>query len=216
MCLDAVCVSQAVQTAGSSSCSPSRARGSWSGPRQRKPLTTCSSLGVLTGACKHSARSPRATSAAGYLWLFFAWVVWGESLPDANDTKPMVVERVYELEGVVSSLGLAVVSSVAAYVVGSIVIDVQRIVGLFGKGLAVVVLPASTVTTFRGQYERHQLDLAKTMLLDESEALHADVDRPDTEATFRMALWPPLAALIIYAAIELNPLFLLALVLPLV
>jgi hypothetical protein len=38
-------------------------------------------------------------------------------------------------------------------------------------------------------------DLLKTRVLDVSDALHAEIDRPDAETTFRMATWPPLAAL---------------------
>jgi hypothetical protein len=74
-------------------------------------------------------RELRAPLAAGYLWLLFAWLVWGDKLPNKSAEKPDPLDRLYRLEPVVSSIGLAVVASVAAYVVGSIVIDVQTWIG---------------------------------------------------------------------------------------
>jgi hypothetical protein len=78
-------------------------------------------------------RELRAPLAAGYLWLVFAWIVWGDELPskseEEEDFKRTPLDRFFELEPIVSSIGLAVVASVAAYVLGSIVIDVQTVIG---------------------------------------------------------------------------------------
>jgi hypothetical protein len=79
-------------------------------------------------------RELRAPLAAGYLWLLFAWLVWGDELSQAKsaetaDKARTPLDRFFELEPVISSIGLAVVASVAAYIVGSIVIDVQTGIG---------------------------------------------------------------------------------------
>lgn len=67
-------------------------------------------------------RELRAPLAAGYLWLLFAWLVWGDELPTSKEVRSdPALDRLYELEPVISSIGLAVVASVAAYMVGSIV-----------------------------------------------------------------------------------------------
>jgi hypothetical protein len=70
-------------------------------------------------------RELRAPLAAGYLWLVTAWLVLGDKLPTAMEVKPAPLDRLYRLEPVLSDVGLAVVASVVAYVVGSIAIDVQ-------------------------------------------------------------------------------------------
>jgi hypothetical protein len=57
-------------------------------------------------------------------------------------------------------------------------------------------------------------ELLKTRLIDASESLHSELDRPDAEATFRMALWPPLTTLIVYLALEVSPWWWFALVVP--
>ena len=74
-------------------------------------------------------RELRAPLAAGYLWLLLGWMALGHKLPTSTEKKPDGLERLYQLEPVISSIGLAVVASVVAYVVGSIVIDVQTAVG---------------------------------------------------------------------------------------
>jgi hypothetical protein len=73
-------------------------------------------------------RELRAPLAAGYLWLLFAWLMWGDELPD-EDQISGVVARIYELGPVVSDVGRAVVASVAAFLLGSILIDVQVALG---------------------------------------------------------------------------------------
>jgi hypothetical protein len=57
-------------------------------------------------------------------------------------------------------------------------------------------------------------DVVKVRLLDLSPALHSEVDRPDAEATFRMALWPPLVTMLLYLSFAHSWLWMLGLVLP--
>ena len=97
--------------------------------------------------------------------------------------------------------------------------DAERNAGL--------MVDAREVRALREEYVRNDLrnasvgywmhtnrEILKTRLLDLSEPLHSAVDRPDAEATFRMALWPPLAAVAIYLAAVLSSWWLTLLALP--
>ena len=283
-------------------------------------------------------RELRAPLAAGYLWLLFAWMVWGDTLPTKDENKGDALDRLYQLEPVISSIGLAVVASVAAYVLGSIVIDVQTAIGrrianleswywmrfsgadpdeyervraghlsltdagrrmlerwelaravelqevmehearqaqadavsatvardavkrdvdemqkralaqgagrAFGSSADAAVLkelrewqarlderelavatasyleealkfrPDRDVSQATAEYITSNRDLLKTRLLDTSAPLHSDLDRPDAEATFRMALWVPLTALVIYLTVKVSLWWVFALVVP--
>jgi hypothetical protein len=70
-------------------------------------------------------RELRAPLAAGYLWLLLFWLVLGDELPTSSESKADALDRAYRLEPVLSQLGLAIVVSVAACVIGSIVTDMQ-------------------------------------------------------------------------------------------
>lgn len=274
-------------------------------------------------------RELRAPLAGGYLWLLLAWMVWGDKLPDKGAEKADPLDRLYRLEPVITSIGLAIVASVAAYIVGSITIDVQTGIGKrisdlvdalvhrtpFGAfpvatggpalsltaagnsmleqweharadelreefsdehGEAIVAArqaeelalkkaaagvgervsrstgggrralarrvdieaqekekgfrlalaeslsfsapalgrPPPEVEQAAREYIVSNRDLLKTRLLDLSQPLHSALDRPDAEATFRMALWPPLAALVFYLAVNVSWWWGFAMVLP--
>jgi hypothetical protein len=259
-------------------------------------------------------RELRAPLVAGYLWLLLGWLTLGDELPTAREAKAAPLDRLYRLEPIVSDLGLAVVASVVAYMVGSVALDIhvrvaptlrdppwrriqwsrtEYVRGIFfvpvlaSIGFAVVagwLLPDSALvglviavlaflfyvfTVARvGRAERdgswvlpprdarpeerdvtlagwgqilgwlreklegdhpfvdlgrlalddiaRNRDLLKTRILDVSEALHAEVDRPDAEATFRMATWPPLTALVTYLAVKVSPWWSLAFIVPVV
>jgi hypothetical protein len=207
----------------------------------------------MLGSVLPGLRELRAPLAAGYLWLLGVWLMWGDAIPKATDEKPPAVDRLYRLEPIITDLGLAIVASVGAYLVGSIAIDVQRVVGAWIAGLhrpkaprlpmtrageATLVpwlderadeawqalepkpagaSPNETLSRVRAQtaeYLASRRELLKTRLLDLSQSLHSEVDRPDAEATFRMALWPPLAVLGAYLALQVSPLWALVLVAP--
>jgi hypothetical protein len=238
-------------------------------------------------------RELRAPLAAGYLWLVTLWLVWGDKVPTGNERKAPPLDRLYRLEPIVSSVGLAIVASVAAYVVGSIAIDIQTWLGrqllkrFPGRGesfrlteagervlrrasrleigdlevrrasvgadavaadlVARVDVSANEADATRDQVkaigstmaaqddarpdrasraEMAELappvanldasvrNLLKTRLLAVSQPLHAEVDRPDAEATFRMALWPPLTLLVMYLAIQVSWWWAFALLVP--
>jgi hypothetical protein len=210
-------------------------------------------------------RELRAPLAAGYLWLLIAWMTIGA--PSRNEVSSAAIRRVYDLEPLVSDLGIAVIVSVVAYTIGAIALDVgsrlgewadERAVdwwsygtlfeqprrawawirrlparlrprpymtpkesvgegqlssvllkGLRASGREPASYPVDIATPFRSTRE-----LVKVRLLDLSPALHSEVDRPDAEATFRLAIWPPLTVLSIYLASTVSLWWLLALLLP--
>jgi hypothetical protein len=267
-------------------------------------------------------REVRAPLAAGYLWLACFWLVFGDEVPTRSAVEGPL-ERLYELEPAVSDVGLAVVVSVAAYIIGSIVVDAQVLFGRTLHNLFVLRKPGHLLKTdqvaakteksitsrptekrlrelpltgagrqdlatlveqvrreavkppaqqsageaadqqpaqhsvgeaadqraqqsaaeaadqqparqsaepaqplwaakdrldYRNAHARDWISrnraVLKTRLLDASQALHSEVDRPDAEATFRMALWPPLASIVAYLTAMVASLWAVALVVP--
>jgi hypothetical protein len=71
-------------------------------------------------------RELRAPLAAGYLWLLWFWLAFGDAFR-IDDQVSGPLKRLTDLDPLVSDLGRAVVASVAAYVVGSIVLDAQAV-----------------------------------------------------------------------------------------
>jgi hypothetical protein len=256
-------------------------------------------------------RELRAPLAAGYLWLATLWLIFAADLPSAREFDRGPFGRFVDIGGLLSGLGSAVALSVAAYVIGSVAIDIQSLVGVYWNrwasqmiteprafreqpvvqrprrttsmalspgalGLAITALQRlEPYLTDRVTYEvarssnekpdmirweahewaermvsaddrdaassselfgdvrsaAKELDLStprkrwidwidrnrellKTRLLDLSSALHTEVDRPDAEATFRMALWPPLVVALAYLAATNSPWWLAGLAFP--
>jgi len=203
-------------------------------------------------------RELRAPLAAGFLWLTVLWVILADEVP-SSDEATGALERLYRLEPVISDLGRAAVASVAAYLVGSILIDLQGQLGrvairvdvLGGRFYQRVPITDAGYRIRNGLLEergwpgftrpRHEESAAeveqraderapyvaessrwidrnrevlKTRMLDVSPTLHTEVDRPDAEATFRMALWPPLALLVIYLAVSASAAWFAAVLIP--
>jgi hypothetical protein len=73
------------------------------------------------------AREIRAPRAAGYLWLICGWLVFANPLPGEH-THP-IIERLYELEGIASDVGVLVAASAGAYLVGSVATSVGEVLG---------------------------------------------------------------------------------------
>ncbi len=73
-------------------------------------------MGVLSSLLP-GLRDVRAPLAAGYIFLFDLWLLFGTSLPEENEATG-VVESIYRLEGFVSSIGVAVAVSFVAFLVG--------------------------------------------------------------------------------------------------
>lgn len=72
-------------------------------------------------------REIRAPLISGYLWLVFFFLVFNEDLPSSGD--PGALAPLFELGAELSTLGLATVSGVAAYLVGSSVQEMLRLAG---------------------------------------------------------------------------------------
>jgi hypothetical protein len=67
-------------------------------------------------------RNVRAPLLAGYLWLLVAWLLFAGDLPTSDDAP--VYERIAELTGAIGDVGLALIASVAAYLLGTLVMVV--------------------------------------------------------------------------------------------
>lgn len=73
-------------------------------------------------------REIRAPLISGYLWLAFFFLAFHEELPSSSDPGP-VFEPLFDLGGNISALGLATATGVAAYLVGSAVQELLKLLG---------------------------------------------------------------------------------------
>lgn len=64
-------------------------------------------------------REIRGPLVAGYLWMLIVWLALGEQLPERSSDA--LFERLWEVGDSLGKLGLAVVASVVAYLIGSMV-----------------------------------------------------------------------------------------------
>src|SRR5262245_60532341 len=74
-------------------------------------------------------RELRGPLAAGYLWLVFAWLLFGDEVEGSGG----VVGRLVDLEHGLSQVAVAAAASFVAYLIGSVSEDI------FGRGLRHVV-----------------------------------------------------------------------------
>ena len=283
-------------------------RRSVGAPRERRGAHAASRLDSVAGTVEPrrvlisalpGLRELRAPLAAGYLWLATLWLIFAADLPSAREFDRGPFGRFVDIGALLSGLGSAVALTVAAYVIGSVVIDIQTLVGVYwsrwrdetllvprefreqvqtsrrttsmalspgADALVITVLKplvpyladlvaveavitntneepmlkssaynwAETMVSGRSDVassaeladkvrlaagalhlssprtkwinwiDRNR-ELLKTRLLDLSSALYTEVDRPDAEATFRMALWPPLVVALVYLAATDSP-----------
>lgn len=193
-------------------------------------------------------RELRGPLVAGYLWLLFIWLVWGDKLPTKRSEVQGALGRLFDLAPLLKDFGVVAVLSVTAYLVGSLAIGlgawvigpVRRKFELWAMNRAGkkhltrreealrmgaapppppplgAVLHRDRVSA-RGNeqlmnwasvhgvdprrlYEDvlRELDVVKTRLLTSDLNLHSEVDRRDTEATFRLAVVPPLAGIFLF------------------
>lgn len=64
-------------------------------------------------------REIRAPLAAGYLWLLCAWLALSDAFPSEQEATG-IYAAVFDLRDAVSAVGVAIVLSAAAYLVGAI------------------------------------------------------------------------------------------------
>jgi hypothetical protein len=176
-------------------------------------------------------RELRAPLTSGYLWLVLAWMAFRDRVPTRAEVDAPALDRLYELQPLITQFGTLAAVSVAAYVVGSLAIDIVGSLGEMvmrklrpglwmtdaGKRLLddlVVSTPAlsrdSALRWIQGNRE-----FLKTQLLDLNPALHSEVDRPDAEAAFRWAACAPLTLIFAYLAATVSLGWLAGEVLPL-
>ena len=179
-------------------------------------------------------RELRAPLAAGYLWLLALWLWLPWDLP-AKDDLPDTLRRLYDLAPLVSAVGMSVVVSVAAFILGSIVLDLQGtagraivrrlgsltsrsvFVGISTEGVAMLHSLKESVNRPMDRVLDLLLDnrqVVKIALLDDSPTIYAEVDRPEAEATFRLALWPPLSVIVAVLTINVSLVWGIAAALP--
>jgi hypothetical protein len=72
-------------------------------------------------------REVRAPLVAGYMWLISAWLLIHDSIPTEQEARGGPWEPFFDLDGIVSSFGLALVLSVLAYLIGSLSEGVFRL-----------------------------------------------------------------------------------------
>jgi hypothetical protein len=76
-------------------------------------------------------RDVRTPITVGYLWLTFAWVVWGDRIPDGRPNGDGLIARVYDVSEFLGNTTLLAALSFVAYILGAIVtIPVE---GRFGR-----------------------------------------------------------------------------------
>jgi tetratricopeptide (TPR) repeat protein len=99
-------------------------------------------------------REIRAPIVSGYMWLVFFFLVLHSDLP-TRDNASSAVQPLFELGDRLSVLGIATVASVAAYLVGSAMQEVLKLVGRSVPRRKTFYGEAGTHTTERGRQNLH-------------------------------------------------------------
>jgi hypothetical protein len=146
--------------------------------------------GVLPGL-----REIRAPLAAGYLWFLFGWLVVGDDVGAAGG----VLGRLVDLGGNLAPGAVAVAASFAAYLVGSMSND------LFGRALLSYTLRWVSWTVVRRQWERaRESDMSDSMIESQVARFDNRANRLAAERDLRVAILPPLTAILIYFIVADN------------
>ncbi len=184
------------------------------------------------GSLLPGLREVRAPLAAGYLWLLALWLFYGGDNPDRSDARGLI-ERLYELEGLVSEIGLAVAVSFLAYLVGTLTewgttaamrTQIARRMEWFDEYLrfqAETALMELDVDRdliqerlqvvfdekFSTSERRDELAAIRTALMVDHPLLHDDYDRLRAEAEFRLAIVLPLTWLVAILGLHFDSAF---------
>lgn len=132
-------------------------------------------------------REIRGPLASGYLWLLFGWLVFEDDVSTAGGA----IERLVDLGAVVSPAAVAVAASFAAYLVGSLSED------LFGRTLLTVVRRISRERT-RGLRQSWSDKLAPEQIERMITRYENRASRLEAESSLRVAILPPLTAILVY------------------
>jgi tetratricopeptide (TPR) repeat protein len=191
-------------------------------------------------------REIRAPLISGYLWLVFFFIAFHDDLPTAETAVP-TLKPLFDLGHDLSALGIATVSGVAAYLVGSAVQellkllcgympgapfyaeagthlsaagrgDVQRAVAVRVQAIRRRLFQVALSPGEKGVDEEpssrsieRELPLIRTLLLGEHADLIGELDRLQAEADLRITVAIPMICFAGLFAINVSPLWLLAL-----
>lgn len=108
-------------------------------------------------------RDIRGPLIAGYMWLLAGWLLFANSLPDRHEHP--AYEHLFEVGDVLGPAGIAVITSVAAYLVGSLLQTVPRWLAATGELLK---------SLLRRFYIISGASPVKSLSLDEAEELLDD------------------------------------------
>jgi hypothetical protein len=147
-------------------------------------------------------REIRGPLASGFLWLLLGWLVVHSSIAEAHGE----IAEVKELGGKLGATPLTAVASFVAYLLGSLSEDV------FGRLLlGPLVGSARLVATARQR--GYSEDMSESLREAQIVRLENVSDRFQSESDLRVAIIPPLAALIVYAGATESRWWLLGLLL---
>jgi hypothetical protein len=153
-------------------------------------------------------REIRGPLASGFLWLLFGYLIFHGDVAHAHGK----VKEIEELGQKLNPAALATVAAFVAYLIGSLSED------LFKRALKRMAQAAAT----QGPERRPLLDenFSAEAIDDMSESfreaqvtrLENESDRHNAEGDLRVAILPPLVALIVYLAVDERSLWLVGLI----
>jgi len=154
-------------------------------------------------------REIRAPLAAGFLWLLLCWLLVHKSI--SHIAGP--IGELHQLGANLPTAAVGAAASFVAYLVGSLSED------LFGRGLNVLVGSLADERSFfrvgRRYFreDRYSEELTDSFLEAQIRRLENSADRLRSESDLRIALLPPMIALIVYMGVVDRAWWFLALVL---
>ncbi len=179
-------------------------------------------------------REIRAPLAAGYLSLLVLWLSYGGDVPDRADARGLI-KRLYELEGLASTLGLAVAISFIAYLLGTLMewgttsalrlAVAQRFTWFdyYSKHIAELEIEKMTddpemlestrqrlTRPLGNRWRRAELEIIRTSLMVDHPLIYNDYDRFRAEAELRVAIFIPLTWLVTILGIHFDSAYFLA------
>jgi len=147
-------------------------------------------------------REIRGPLASGFLWLLLGYLIFHGDIASAHGK----VKEIEELGRKLNPATLAAVASFVAYLLGSLSED------LFKRGLTSLARTSSEPRRIP-RIDGHQSDdMTESFRETQIVRLENAADRSNAEGDLRVAILPPLVALILYLAINERPVWLLGLV----
>jgi len=140
------------------------------------------------------------------MWLLLGWLSFHDDVARAHGR----IHEVVELGEKLSPAGLGVAASFVAYLIGSLSEDV------FGRRFIRGFLPPSMRAKVSYEVKRNQADfirLSGSFKESQLARIENDADRFKAERELRVAILPPLLALIVFLTIVEGPLWLVGLLL---